>query len=140
MFLLFSYLLHLILMFHRWFINIIYGAPEHIQFLDFWLFTFQFWFHSWNFVSKDCIVSFTMFQVKDNLPVLVWMEVEYYMVCFETEEYTRFFYIFFLLKLLNLLALHFHFNIIRLLYNRSTSLSVWGNFPTPHWVSDSSCL
>ena len=35
-----------------------------------------------------------MFQVKDNLPVLVWMEVEYYMVCFETEEYTRFFLIF----------------------------------------------
>ena len=37
-----------------------------------------------------------MFQVKDNLPVLAWMEVEYYIVCFETEEYTRFSFLIFI--------------------------------------------
>jgi len=36
-----------------------------------------------------------MLQVKDNLPVLVWMEVEYCIVCFETEEYTFFLIIYF---------------------------------------------
>ena len=56
-----------------------------------------------------------MLQVKDNLPVLVWMEVEYYIVCFETEEYTFFLIIYFYFYFFfwnNLICLPYIFTLI----------------------------